>query len=104
MSGLDMCNMTNQSDQLLSSPSSQSARSRVKYNESADLASSRKGSSGVTTDAANEHSNGVRKFTSKELSQLNQQHNAHVAYRGKVPMCENYDVVIVCRGQSTLIL
>ena len=27
---------------------------------------------------------GVRKFTWKELSQLNQRHNAHVAYRGKV--------------------
>ena len=27
---------------------------------------------------------GVRKFTWKELSLLNQRHNAHVAYRGKV--------------------
>ena len=26
----------------------------------------------------------ARKFTSKELSKLNQRHNAHVAYRGKV--------------------
>lgn len=27
---------------------------------------------------------GVRKFTWKELGKLNQRHNAHVAYRGKV--------------------
>ena len=89
MPGLDTCNVTNQSDQLLSSPSSQTARSRVKHNESADSASSvnaRRGLSGVTVDLANKHSSGVRKFTSKELSQLNQRHNAHVAYRGKVPI------------------
>ena len=30
---------------------------------------------------------GVRKFTWKELSQLHQRHNAHVAYRGKVCVC-----------------
>ena len=28
--------------------------------------------------------NGVRKFTWKELGKLNERHNAHVAYRGKV--------------------
>lgn len=30
---------------------------------------------------------GVRKFTWKELSKLNQRHNAHVAVRGKVSVC-----------------
>lgn len=29
-------------------------------------------------------SGGVRKLTWKELGKLNQRHNAHVAYRGKV--------------------
>ena len=34
--------------------------------------------------ATNGNSDTIRKFTWKELSQLNQRHNAHVAYRGKV--------------------
>ena len=29
-------------------------------------------------------SGGIRKFTWKELGKLNQRHNAHIAYRGKV--------------------
>lgn len=84
MPGLDSYSVSNQSDQLLSSPSShaQSARSRVKQDHSADSAHSGQGSAGVAT--SNGHTAGVRKFTSKELSQLNRRHNAHVAYRGKV--------------------
>ena len=30
-----------------------------------------------------------RKFTWKELSRLNEPHNAHIAYRGKVSGCTN---------------
>ena len=87
MPGLDAENLPNRSDQLFSS--SQAVRHRTSYagDQNADSASSVGARSGgcpahVATPPAT--SNGVRKFTSKELSQLNGRENAHVAYRGKV--------------------
>ena len=49
-----------------------------------------------------QHSNGydnnmhsVRKFTWKELSKLNEPHNAHVAYRGKVSLYIYIDFTLI---------
>ena len=59
---------------------------RVKMPEAqSDPSPSQRTSSHIDGAAtSNGNSSCVRKFTWKELSQLNQRHNAHVAYRGKV--------------------
>ena len=100
MPGLDLDNPSKGSSHLpsssspaaTSSPSQQTIRNRfpatstecnTNHTTTASKQPALEGSCGshvTTTDS----SGGVQKFTWKELSQLHQRHNAHVAYRGKV--------------------
>lgn len=92
MPGLDWNNASNKSDHHDPSSSPQPASGGVVYPRIRRNADSAPSSSAryepnsvhVATSAKVNSNSGVRKFTSKELSQLNQRHNAHVAYRGKV--------------------
>ena len=82
MPGLDSEELSNGTDHLSSKSSSELSR-RATTEQSTDKTSSL-ASQGLHIATANGSSDGVRKFTSEELSQLNRRHNAHVAYRGKV--------------------
>ena len=75
------------------SPSHQTIRNRVHKTASDELNTTESSSLArpascdshvMTANGSSVDDEGVKKFTSKQLSELCHRHNAHVAYRGKV--------------------